>query len=329
MGFTIPHLTFTSMNQILMLLHRLFFVLTVACCTQPIHAQDHAWWAENVGWDGDSHWREYLVYAPRFLGPNALPIPPIAWGRPAEDHAITLSGHHHRAVGDRTWNPGITARYAAVPGRITFEACWVPIEYYRTSHEWKTERNVFHIFYEDRTAHGDFHLRTNVRLWEETPRRPGISLRVGYRLASSNKVGAARFTDAPGYHFALSAGKDLFPSSRIHWRGAVMAGLYVWQTNQPVHVQNDGILAGLGLRAGTDRWTAELVGRGYFGYLNTGDRPVAVSLQLERHWGGWSGFVRLQEGFGDLVYAQFSGGVTRRLEDQRSLNRKSEIGGRK
>jgi hypothetical protein len=313
MGFTTPRLTFTCMNRAYTPFHRIFVFLVLLFYTLSTHAQDHAWWADNVGWDGDSHWREYLTYAPRFLGPNALPIPPMAWGRPAEDHAITLTGHHQRAAGDRTWNPGITARYAAVPGRITFEAYWIPVEYYRTSHEWKTERNVFHIFYEDQTAHGDFHLRTHVRLWEETERRPGISLRVGYRLASSNKVGAARFTDAPGYHFALSAGKDLFPNSRIQWRAAFLAGIYVWQTNQPTHVQNDGILAGLGLRAGKDGWTAELDGRGYFGYLNNGDRPVAVSLRVERMWGEWSGFLRVQDGFGDLLYTQFSCGVTRRF----------------
>ena len=265
-------------------------------------SQDHQWWSENVGWDGSRHWREYLIFAPRHLGPNALPIPAMNWGYIEENHALGMSAHMHSMRGDQTFNPKVFGRYVPLPGKISFAVSWVPLEYFRTSHEWKTDRNVFHIFYNDRVATADVLFRTRIQVFAETPKRVGVVARFGFRLPSSSKVGAARFTDAPGYYVDVAAGKSW--GSHWRWRTSGMLGLYVWQTNTSQYVQNDAILYGLGVRAEKGRWSMDMVGRGYWGYLNNGDRVAALSCRTTHRWGQYNVFVAYEKGLNDLRYQQ-------------------------
>ena len=51
-------------------------------------AQDHYWWANNVGWDGQRFWGDYIIRAQRYLGPNALPIPRLGNGRVPNERSL-------------------------------------------------------------------------------------------------------------------------------------------------------------------------------------------------------------------------------------------------
>ena len=96
--------------------------------------------------------------------------------------------------------------------------------------------------------------------------------------------GMARFTDAPGYYFDLSAGRDLsFGTKKI--RFMAMLGFYVWQTNSDTRVQNDAFLFGLGGRYPFGSFILESHVRGYVGYLNHGDHPIVWKTQLSRDLG--------------------------------------------
>lgn len=275
-------------------------------------SQDHQWWSTNVGWDGSSHWREYLIYAPRFLGANALPIPPMDWGQIEDEHVVGTSAHVHWMEGDRTINPKIYGRYIALAGKIAFEATYIPVEFFRTSHQWKTDRNVFHLFYHDRVASGDVIFRTRYQLLTESDRRVGVTARFGFRVPASNKVGAARFTDAPGYYLDVTGGKS-FMVGKVIIRYSAMAGFLVWQNNTQVNLQNDAILFGMGIRLTQSDWSLESVFRGYLGYLDNGDRPLALSFRMNRTGQKLEGYLGYQMGLGDLLYHQVQVGVGFRM----------------
>ncbi|MBK6949502.1 MAG: hypothetical protein IPH16_16765 [Haliscomenobacter sp.] len=79
--------------------------LGLVACAPALRAQGHDWWANNVGWDGKSHWSTYIISQPRYLGPNALPIPSLLNGLLEEQGFLALDAFSHSANGDQTFNP--------------------------------------------------------------------------------------------------------------------------------------------------------------------------------------------------------------------------------
>lgn len=281
--------------------------LRILCCFLPFcaHAQDHTWWAQNVQWDGVSHWLSYLQFSPKFLGPNALPIPDLPSGRAPLQHSLSLEGQSHFQTGDRTFNPVLSAVYAAVPGKIGFELQFLPIEFFQTSHEVKTIRHVFHTFYHTRHATGDTYLQSYLQLLTHEKDFADLLLRVGYRFPTSNQVGAARFTDTPGYYFDLSTGIPLSTIIRLQ----AMTGFYVWQTNDPQHAQNDAFLWGAGCTFSPAVWSLNAHVRSYLGYLKNGDDPIVAALRVSRQSGALSWHLQLQHGLHDYAYTSLLIGI--------------------
>ena len=273
----------------------------MACCLLcPWYAasQDHAWWADNVGWDGISHWKYYLIFSPAYLGPNALPIPDMSGGLTPAVHSLSLESHAHLRRGEQTLNAYIRGCYAAVPEKIAFSLEFLPVEWFAVSHALKTERRVFHRNYHERCATGDVYAHTWLQLSRQEQGFADVALRVGYRFPTSNGVGSARFTDSPGYHFDLSLGR-----SRAAWRFFGMLGFLVWQTNTYTHVQNDALLCGVGSSWGHAAWSVEGSLRAYFGYLQNGDDPTAARVVLTRTGSplGWR--IGLEQGLLDFRYS--------------------------
>lgn len=277
-------------------------------------SQGHEWWANNVAWDGSSHWSTYLISSPRFLGPNALPIPIQNNGVLQTQSQLELAGNAHFATGDQTYNPKISLDYVLVPQKVAFQLSWVPIEYFQTSHEWKTERRTFHTFYDQQTATGDVYLHTNVQLLQDDLHFANARLRIGYRFASSNQQGAARFTDAPGYYFDLGTSKD-FQTVKIHWRPSLMLGFFVWQTNRDDQFQNDAFLYGLGLEMLTEKFSIDTNFRGYVGYLDNGDKPAVLDFRVTHNFQVFKLFVGGGLGFGDNLYNRLELGADYLFED--------------
>ena len=48
-------------------------------------AQTQVEWTQNVSWDGISHWSEYLIFSPKFTGPNAMLVPEVSTGKVKND----------------------------------------------------------------------------------------------------------------------------------------------------------------------------------------------------------------------------------------------------
>lgn len=80
------------------------------------------------------------------------------------------------------------------------------------SHAIKERRHVFSHYYYDQSAQGEIHLNTNIQLLNKWRENFHSGLRIGYRLPTSNGLGMARFTDAPGYYFDLNAAKPFLQS---------------------------------------------------------------------------------------------------------------------
>ena len=284
---------------------RFAFSIYLLIFTYTLPAQDHNWWAENVEWNGFSHWSEYIISSPEFMGPNAIPIPPIGSGFVDSTHSIGLSSNLHFTEGEHTLNPELYFRFAIIPKNLSFEVVYIPVEYFRTSHRLKTQRRIFYFFYDDRVAQGDIYIHTNLQLFRR-PRLAGM-FRLGYKIASSSKQGAARFTDAPGYFFDATF-KKVFPSVHPFRRYSIslMTGLYVWQTNDDIHFQNDAFL--LGVRGGFQfkDLLIEPYIKGFAGFFNNGDRPLVCGLYLHYLIKNIKWTVRWQDGWNDYPFQSLS-----------------------
>lgn len=238
-------------------------------------AQGHQWWADNVGWDGARPFQDYLRLNPAGMGPHALPVPRMH--RMAWDTTSWFAGeglyHHHRQ--EHTVASRLSLQWAASEWfRLLIQV--VPLEYFDTEHDLKTDRRIFWQDYDRRTAGGDFHVESLIRL---PPRWFGglqSELRVGLRAPSGTHLGAARFTDTPGYYFDMAVSRHLGPVHSLE----LMAGFLVYQTYDHRHKQNDCLLWGVSHRWQKGRWGLMQSLRGFSGYFGDGDKPVIYEAEL-------------------------------------------------
>lgn len=275
-----------------------------------LNAQGHYWWADNVAWDGVTHWSEYIVYGPRFMGPNAMPIPRLSSGRIKQEHAFSLGLSSHHSEGDKTQNLQMEGTYIIVRDKVSFDFHWVPKEFFQVSPEVKTARKTFHTFYDARTASGDFYLNTNIQLARRE--RFGLSARLGYKFPTSTMQGAARFTDSPGYYADLSTCVKLNTDDQpTNFNLIGMLGFYAWQTNKDEQFQNDALLAGIGVQRDGTFLDLEAHVRGYWGYLNIGDQPIICELNASHRMKRLGISMILAKGLQDFPFTSFSLLLTR------------------
>lgn len=283
-------------------LFTLFFFLALF----QSRAQTFTRWAEVVGWDGVSHWKRYLIHQPAFLGPNALPVPKLGNGRIDSSFFIGVTGNLHYSPGDKTQNLMVYANYCLVKDLISFDLAWMPYEKYQLNVATKEKRHVFSQFYFDKEAAGEVHLNTNIQVLNKWRKHIGLALQVGYRFPSGSGFGAARFTDAPGYYFNLSAGKTLGKKG-LQWN--TMLGFYTWSIDVEGHNQNDAFLFGTGLEWNRKNWRLQTNIAGYLGYLeNSGDKPVVYRFQAEKRLKKTSLLLGFQQGLHDFKYSSFEFG---------------------
>lgn len=280
-----------------------FFLLLACLLAAPaLPAQTQAWWADNVGWDGKSHWSDYLIFSPGFLGPNALPVPRQTDGRIDNRQYFSAGGAGHWRPGEQTGNLLLAFHLPLVRDFLSMELRMMPQEWFETSHEIKTERQIFYRFYDERRAIGDMNLDTEIQLLRQEKQKLDALLRINYRFPTSSNYGAGRSTDSPGYHFDLTFGRSWGSTAGWRWRPQAMLGFLVWQTNDDRQFQNDAALFGLALEL--QRKTHRLRGSldGYMGYMDNGDRPLLARLRYE--WRLPFGFVRmhLQQGLHDFPF---------------------------
>jgi len=284
-----------------------------------VQAQDFTWWTKLVKWDGVTPWQRYLITNPAYMGPNALPVPFIGNGSIDSINSVSLTGNFHFSNGDNTQNLAVYGNYCVVKDVLAFDIYWVPYERYQLSHAIKEKRHVFSHYYHDNSAKGEIHLNTNIQLLHKWRNYIHLALRIGYRLPTSSGLGSARFTDAPGYYFDLSAAKPLNKES--HWKLIGMAGIYVWQNNLDGRRQNDAFLFGGGVEWNPSMWRLQISGSGYMGYMeNQGDKPILLRSSIERKGKKINGILKFQQGLHDFEYSGFEAGIRYTFKNKIKMN---------
>ena len=269
-----------------------------------LNAQIFERWADIVKWDGVTPWRNYMIYSPAYMGPNALPVPFMANGTIDSISNIGVHFAFHSCAGDKTKNLRITGNYCFLKNRISADVSWIPAEFFKVDPVTKEKRHVYKSGYNDTKAKGDIYANVNIQILNKWRKYIHLALRAGFRYPTSSSVDAARFTDAPGYHFDVSAAKPLLGD---HLKIITMAGMYIWQLN--TEGQNDAFLYGGGLEYNSNKWKLTTSCRGYSGYRNDGDHPVVINSSIEKRSKNISFTLNLQKGLRDYDFVSVETGI--------------------
>lgn len=239
---------------------------------------NHQWWADNVHWDGVSHWSDYIIHGAGYLGPDGLP-PPEASEFYLPESSISLLGQSYFQPGEWTVNPEIKA-FWKITDQIGIGGNIVPFEIFNTSYALKKERKVFYLKYDKTFSGGDTWLYTKVKIPFSKSFRP--ILRFGFKSTSGTELGAARHTDAPGYYADLAFGDTILNTQDRYWNWSLNLGFFSWQTNDPEYLQDDGGVYGLTTSYQTGNTKLQFQCYGYIGYLKIRDTPGIISILWEQ-----------------------------------------------
>lgn len=264
--------------------------------------ENYDWWVQIHHWNGITSWYQYLKLTPQYMGPNALPVPEVQKGITGDKANIELAADSYFSKGDKTQNLYTKLYYPIVPKIIAIEGYVVPIEHFKMDTITRDERAA-----RDRdgegTAGGDIYFGTIVQLVKEK-KFPDMALRLSMRTASGTNVSAARYTNAPGYFFDLSIGREFinqkYCMDKLRWYA--MVGLYSWQTNNVGYLQDDAFLYGAGIDLTFSKVVISFNACGYYGYVNNHDRPVIARLQLTKETKKHSCGIKFQSGLNDYPY---------------------------
>lgn len=261
---------------------------------------------------GNTLKRKYIITTPGNMGPNALPVPELRKGLVGDYFYFRAGGELHFGNGDFTRNLTTDFYYPVVPGKVAVELYAIPYEAYTVTDALKEKRRILD---ENNAGHawGDYYISTIIQVAKDKVYLPDVTLAFTFKTASGNHLLNARFTDAPAYYFDLAFGKDIkfnqaswFQKLRIYGCG----GLYIWQTNNEVHPQDDAILYGLGYDLQAKKWNLSQRFGGYYGYLNLRDRPQVLRNQLTWQQTRLYYFFEYEAGLHDFDFRSFKAGIT-------------------
>lgn len=277
---------------------------------------DETWWNTVQDWDGVTPWQSYIIYSPYYMGPNAISVPFTQKGRVKDRYEFEVKYEGHYSKGDRTQNLFLSLYLPLVKDFIAFEFYGVPIEHYNMTEETVIERRA-----RNRSgtgyAIGDFYFSSIIQILRNKS-FPDMALRMACKTASGSKLSDARYTDAPGYFFDLSLGKDyrLNMDKRLRLRPHATIGFYSWQMNLPNNRQNDAIMYSLGLDFQMKSFIFSNSIDGYIGYFGDEevivgnvndpvpfkDRPLVYRLDLTKQINKLDFVLGYQAGLHDLSY---------------------------
>lgn len=248
-------------------------------------------------------WHKCLTLTPRYLGPNALPVPAFKKGNIPQKTQILIASQNHISKQDRTFNSFVKVQIP-IHKRVLIEMYGVPFEHYRTNLDIQDERGIMPWNYTQRgTASGDVYFATIIQLIDNQKRNIQLATSINLRTASGNRLENARFTDTPGYFFDISFGKKYLLAhpffKSIHFYTTV--GFYVWQTFSDRFPQDDAFLYGAGVEFIAKRWHWDNAWGGYRGYLQ-GDKPTVYRSQLSYHVNNIALGVGYQLGLKDYIF---------------------------
>lgn len=273
-----------------------------------LYSQTRQRWEQVVNWDGVSHWSRYMITLPAYQGPNSLPVPQVGNGRIDSNSYIGVSGAFHFMEGDHTQNIVINGHLAVVKDVVGVELTWIPWERYNMSTALKEKRHVYYEFWNDKKAAGDLLLNTNFRLLKKWAPVMDLILQVGYRMPSGTDYGSARYSDGPGYHFAINMGKPLNKTKTL--KLTAMTGFLVWQIESDIFKQDDAFLFGAGFEYRKKNFSLQTNVAGYLGYLEKqGDKPVIFRARAEQQLKKMKLVLGFQQGLNDFEYSSVDAGL--------------------
>ena len=248
--------------------------------------------------------------APLWFGPNAFPVPEMNDGQLGTACTVELAGDYfqgHLADGkDLTYDAFLRLHLPLWSDRAALTV-WMPVvEFWQTDGTINAARHILSDPAKD-PGHdsGDVYISLDIQLVSEGDLKPSVLLRSVLKTASGNNYGYARYYDAPGYFFDLTAGKSFGP-----FRLAATTGFLCWQTDNGR--QNDAVQYGLAgfLTLGDFRASAQWAG--YFGWERHGDAPQTLQARLGYSLGPFEPYLFLQQGINDWPFTQLRIGVTYR-----------------
>ena len=263
---------------------------------------DYGWWCAIHHWDGHTPWLYYLKYSAKYFGPNALPVPEINKGFVGTTGTVEVSADGYFSKGDKTQDCFTKVYYPIIGKLIAIEGYVVPLEHFKMDTATRDIRAA-RLKSGEGTAGGDIYFGTVIQL-VKNKKFPDVTFRMTCRTASGTNVSAARYTDAPGYFFDLSMGKDLKNDkwffNTIRFYG--MLGFYCWQTNLADYRQDDSFLYGAGIDLSSEKIIISASAGGYIGYIKDGDRPAVARLSLFRKGKHFNYGLSGQAGLNDYDY---------------------------
>jgi hypothetical protein len=298
----------------------LFAALIISLPYKVVISQDDAtWWNETHHWDGITSWTQYIIYSPYYMGPNALPVPFSQKGRVKNQLELRMDLESHFSKGDKTQDVFLECYLPLVKNKIALEFYGTPFEHYNMDEHAVIERRARNRS-GDGFATGDFYFSTIIQVIKNK-KMPDVSLRMACKTASGSKLSDARNTDAPGYFFDLSLGKDVLLTDKFIHKIRIhgMIGFYSWQMNLPENRQNDAILFGAGLDLQFPGFYLNNSLDGYFGYFGNElvivgdkeelmpfrDRPIVYRLDLLKQTDHFDFGLGYQLGLSDFIYQSF------------------------
>ncbi len=148
----------------------------------------------------------FIENVPGVMGPNAMPVPELQNGLMDTNFTLLSAAETHVAPGDFTANL-FTLINIPIKKAVALQVWWVPVEFFKTDTIIRDKRAA-------RTreaqgfATGDVYIGMHIPLVEHKNNWPDLLLNITLKTASGGRYQDARFLDAPGYAFDVSAGKN-------------------------------------------------------------------------------------------------------------------------
>ncbi len=278
--------------------------------------ESFSWWEAQQNWDGTTHWSSYMILSPDYMGPNALSVPFFEKGLVSDRSYFKIYSDVWFSAGDQTQDVGGMLYVPVVKNLIALEVWGVGLEHYSLTEDMAIRRRARHQ-HPHGTASGDAYFSAVVSLIKDR-KFPDLAFRFVLRTASGGKLEDARYTDAPGYYFDLSFGKNipLGQKKGNYFRGYGMLGFYSWQTSLILYRQDDALLYGAGadFHLANNIFTCSVAG--YAGYLGAtkqvivnplrpvpfNDRPVVFRFEYSHEWEKWKLDLQFQSGLHNFDY---------------------------
>ncbi len=283
---------------------RINIILLCLLVSKLCFSQDYNWWNIKHNWDGVTHWSDYIITSPAFMGPNALPVPEINNGSFKDKAYLKFALEKHSGLGDQTENIYLEGFSPFYNNKIGIKLYVVPIEHFKMDTITRDVRKA-RSYNGEGVAGGDIYLCTYFQIVKDRSGFPDVLLTLNLKTASGRNLKNARYTDSSGYFFDLSFGKSIALNHYDikYFKPYAMIGFYCWQMHGVGQFQNDAFLYGIGSDILLPKFDIKNSLGGFIGYKNNGDRPMVIRLQFQSKFETMVNYeLMLQQGLNDFKY---------------------------